>query len=598
MTKTSRAALFLALLVLAGCGGGGGSPSAVAPVAGGPTVAGSPTVAGKLMLTFAQAGPAVLARKPKFVSPGAISAGVSVNGGAVTFFDVSSTSSLCTSPQGSARSCTLQINAPVGPQVSFAVQLFPAAAGAGTLLGSGSNSAAVVAGTPFQVSVGINPQIAAGTVAITGSSFSLGTAASGTATFTFLDPAGQQITGSGNVPNFLNPVLLTSSDPRVTFSPSTLTTPGQTTTVAYDGSAAVASVITLTAAVGGMTLGTQTIAIPGLVPTRVNLGVVASVGTIDPEQLVVGTDGNLWIAMFQNNDITRIVPSTGVRTNFPSGFGGGSRPYGVAIGGDGFLYYSNNLASGCVARAMDITPATAGTLQGPQITLSGVGGCVIKDLAADSQGNIWFYNSGTNNLGYIDMTPGHAVHTFSTGLTANAFGGGRAGITLGSDNNIWFTEPNVSKIGRVTTPANGVAGTITEFPTPTAAARPIGIAAGPDGNLYFVEFNTNCYARITPAGVITEYPNTVNNAIFANMVTIAAGPDGNMWIPQGGGAVKFAPSNPAVAGTQFFTDNAQTDMHFVVKHPTNGQLYFTALGSAGGGGFTPTADSVVGFFPR
>src|SRR3954469_8907745 len=62
-------------------------------------------------------------------------------------------------------------------------------------------------------------------------------------------------------------------------------------------------------------------------------------------------------------------------------------------------------------------------------------------------------------------------------------------------------------------PAGASAQSITEFSagiTPGTTpgrmgATPYGIAAGPDGNLWFTEFNGNRVARITPAGVVTEF---------------------------------------------------------------------------------------------
>src|SRR5438105_2827345 len=46
---------------------------------------------------------------------------------------------------------------------------------------------------------------------------------------------------------------------------------------------------------------------------------------------------------------------------------------------------------------------------------------------------------------------------------------------------------------------------ITEFPVPTAASGPSGITQHLDGNLWFTEFNADRIGRITPAGVVTEF---------------------------------------------------------------------------------------------
>jgi len=42
------------------------------------------------------------------------------------------------------------------------------------------------------------------------------------------------------------------------------------------------------------------------------------------------------------------------------------------------------------------------------------------------------------------------------------------------------------------------AGSITEFPVPTADSGPWAITAGPDGNLWFTEYDGNKIGRITP----------------------------------------------------------------------------------------------------
>jgi streptogramin lyase len=89
------------------------------------------------------------------------------------------------------------------------------------------------------------------------------------------------------------------------------------------------------------------------------------------------------------------------------------------------------------------------------------------------------------------------------------------GIAAGSDGNLWAAEFGTSKIARITP-----AGIIKEFPLATGAL-PLGIAAGPDGNLWFTP--RNGIGRITPSGVVTIFPlSTIPHQI-------TAGPDGNVW---------------------------------------------------------------------
>src|SRR5262245_60235950 len=75
------------------------------------------------------------------------------------------------------------------------------------------------------------------------------------------------------------------------------------------------------------------------------------------------------------------------------------------------------------------------------------------------------------------------------------------GITRGPDGNLWFTEADANRIGRITP-----AGVVTQFPAGiTPGSQPGEITAGPDGNLWFTEADGNRIGRITPAGVVTEF---------------------------------------------------------------------------------------------
>jgi virginiamycin B lyase len=92
---------------------------------------------------------------------------------------------------------------------------------------------------------------------------------------------------------------------------------------------------------------------------------------------------------------------------------------------------------------------------------------------------------------------------------------------------MWFVEEIGNQIGRITP-----SGVVTEFPIPTPGSRPTGITAGPDGNLWFTESRyetpgANKIGRITPSGVITEYSvPTGGGGPFA----ITLGPDGNLFL--------------------------------------------------------------------
>jgi streptogramin lyase len=239
------------------------------------------------------------------------------------------------------------------------------------------------------------------------------------------------------------------------------------------------------------------------------------------DDIASGPDGNLWFVVGIVTDhaaIGRMTPS-GVVTLFalprttPS-------PWMITPGPDGNLWFTESC---CVGR---ITPAgviTEFDLPNPSSDPRGI--------TAGPDGNLWFTEQGGNRIGRI--TPAGVITEFSAGLSplANPYA-----ITAGPDGNLWFTEPN-GAIGRITP-----AGVITEFTegisnvvvfvpplgTTRVANGVYDIAAGPDGNLWFTEANLNKVGRITPAGVVAEFDLTQN----ADPRDITAAPDGNLWVTE------------------------------------------------------------------
>src|SRR5580693_6893092 len=95
-------------------------------------------------------------------------------------------------------------------------------------------------------------------------------------------------------------------------------------------------------------------------------------------------------------------------------------------------------------------------------------------------------------LGFCALLPAQSVNITEYPLT---FGAGPAGITVGPDGALWFTEVGNNKIGRMTTD-----GALSEYDVPTANAVPQNIAVSPDGALWFTEQYSNKIGRITTAG--------------------------------------------------------------------------------------------------
>jgi streptogramin lyase len=195
--------------------------------------------------------------------------------------------------------------------------------------------------------------------------------------------------------------------------------------------------------------------------------------------MAAGADGNVWFADTGQRAVGRITPS-GAVTEFALSTAIGA-PYGIGAGPDGNIWVTTNSGGGRQDSIVRITPA----------------------------GAITSFQAGTRTGGF--------------------FGTGPESIATGPDGNLWFPEFFANRIGRMTP-----AGTLTEFPIPTPDSAPRGIVAGPDGNVWFVEsaVQRSAIARVSTAGVVTEFPLGGNATDQFAPGGIVVGPDGNLWFNQ------------------------------------------------------------------
>lgn len=268
--------------------------------------------------------------------------------------------------------------------------------------------------------------------------------------------------------------------------------------------------------------------------------------------LRVATYGkNLWFAEHDTGNFVRFsLAGVGNLFAIPDP---GAIVFGIAKGPDKALWFSvwNQPTVGRV------TPGGAFTLfnTGTAVTDS-------NDILAGPDGNLWF---ATDFQGLGRTTPAGVTQFFNT-LTN---GSQTTGVTVGGDGNIWYVQccPSTPQIGRMATDGSGVAqfdvgfgaagfsfgiastktriwfvdpahrrigrinfdGTHLKYFTAGLTGDPAAIVDGPDGNLYFAESQSQV-GRITPAGVITEYPipglaGTTNFPVLG----MSVGPDKNIW---------------------------------------------------------------------
>jgi streptogramin lyase len=190
-----------------------------------------------------------------------------------------------------------------------------------------------------------------------------------------------------------------------------------------------------------------------------------------------------------------------------------------------------------------------------------------ESIVSGPDGNLWFTEFDGNKIGRV--TPSGMFSEYAVPTAAS----GPAAITSGPDGNLWFTENSIGKIGRITT-----GGVVTEFPIPTASSYPYGITSGPDGNLWFVEYGSSKIARMTTVGSVTEFQVANHNpgGFGDQLLGITAGPDGNLWFTEGGASMigRITPSGVLTE----YTLPSGNGAHEGITAGPDGNLWFTGGG--------------------
>jgi sugar lactone lactonase YvrE len=183
---------------------------------------------------------------------------------------------------------------------------------------------------------------------------------------------------------------------------------------------------------------------------------------------------------------------TGKITEFPLPTPG-AQPYGIVRGPDGNIWFTESGAN----QIGRINPTT-GIIQ--EFPIDSAGSDQAESITVGPDSNLWFTLTGTNKIGAMNPTTGKMVGEYGV-PTANA---GLAQIVADpADGDLWFTEAAADQVGRI----NPATGAVAEFAVPTAGAAPTAIAAAKDGNLWFIESNAGRIAALSPSdpGHITEY---------------------------------------------------------------------------------------------
>ncbi len=144
------------------------------------------------------------------------------------------------------------------------------------------------------------------------------------------------------------------------------------------------------------------------------------------------------------------------------------------------------------------------------------------------------------------------------------------GIVVGPDGNFWITFQVANTIGRLTP-----AGLLDEFPIPTPNAQPMELTVGKDNNMWFAEYGTvGQLGRITTAGAIQQFPVLTKTA---QLYSVAWGPDNNVWFTEWNNHAigRMAPDGSAVIE---FSLPVTTSMPADITVGPDNNIWFTEWG--------------------
>jgi virginiamycin B lyase len=163
-------------------------------------------------------------------------------------------------------------------------------------------------------------------------------------------------------------------------------------------------------------------------------------------------------------------------------------------------------------------------------------------MTTGPDGALWFTQPGVGRIGRLSIAGAYSSFAVS------GVPGDQNGIAAGTDGALWFSETN--RLGRITT-----SGDVKTYPLPNAI-RPGRIVTGPDGALWFLETNRPAVGRVTVGGDFSEITLPGDQPAKG----IVAGPDNAVWVTRGS-VFRLTPAGEATEYhvAQFSQDNVKPE---------------------------------------
>jgi virginiamycin B lyase len=241
-----------------------------------------------------------------------------------------------------------------------------------------------------------------------------------------------------------------------------------------------------------------------------------------------GPDGNVWFTEEDGNKIGRITPS-GTITEFPLPVAASN--LGFIVGGpDGNLWFTE-LSRPKIGRI-----TTAGVITEFDVVTPGYGITVGPDQ------NLWFAQPTARSIGRI--TPSGTYTGFLLPPTGSLDPARSPTFITGSADKLWFTLPGRDQIAAMSTAGQF----LFDFTLPNPGSGPGGITSSPDGNIWFTEANGNRIGRLTP---LLELAEINLPTPFSTPYSLTTGPFETIWFTEG--AVEKVGRISLTLATSFYT---------------------------------------------
>jgi virginiamycin B lyase len=117
-----------------------------------------------------------------------------------------------------------------------------------------------------------------------------------------------------------------------------------------------------------------------------------------PRRLALAADGAIYYSDYARGFLGRLDPATGKVEEWPSPGGPTSKPYGIAITGDGTIWYSESGVAPNTLVSFD--PKSKKFLSNTPIPS---GGGVVRNMVATKEGKLYMACSGVNKVGIAEI---------------------------------------------------------------------------------------------------------------------------------------------------------------------------------------------------